>query len=57
MKQVTPSVDLETLQIGPGNRWQEVYDQIEPLGLAVTGGRWGNVGVGGLLTGGLHEFQ
>ena len=51
-KQVQVSPDHKLASIGPGNRWSEVYSRLEPLGLAVSGGRWGNVGVGGLLTGG-----
>ncbi|KAF2400505.1 FAD-binding domain-containing protein [Trichodelitschia bisporula] len=58
LKEVTPSPDRSWLAVGAGNRWLEVYSKIEPLGLAVSGGRWGNVGVGGLLTGGgLSFFQ
>lgn len=39
-------------QIGPGQRWADVYEWISPYGLAVAGGRYGEVGVGGLLLGG-----
>ncbi|KAJ8123864.1 hypothetical protein ONZ43_g283 [Nemania bipapillata] len=38
--------------IGPGSRWLNVYRTLDPLGVGVTGGRIGIVGVGGLLTGG-----
>jgi FAD/FMN-containing dehydrogenase len=51
-KQVEVSPDRKSASVGPGNRWSEVYDRLQPFGLAVSGGRWGNVGVGGLLTGG-----
>lgn len=40
------------ISVAPGLRWQNVYDALEPHNLAVSGGRWGNVGVGGLLLGG-----
>jgi FAD/FMN-containing dehydrogenase len=52
MKQVEVSPDRTFASVGPGNRWSEVYSKLGPTGLAVQGGRWGNVGVGGLLTGG-----
>lgn len=39
-------------QIGPGQIWDDVYGWIAPQGLAVAGGRFGEVGVGGLLLGG-----
>ena len=39
-------------QIGPGQTWEEVYDWISSSGLGVAGGRYGSVGVGGLLLGG-----
>jgi FAD/FMN-containing dehydrogenase len=42
-----------TVSLGPGNRWNRVYQQLAPYGLAISGGIWGNVGVGGLLTGGM----
>ena len=42
----------KVVSVGTGNRWQNVYDALEPAKLAVSGGRWGNVGVGGLLLGG-----
>lgn len=50
-------IDLDTTNniafIGPGNRWGDVYVNLEAKGFLVTGGRVSPVGVGGLLTGGL----
>ncbi|RDI80476.1 hypothetical protein Vi05172_g9594 [Venturia inaequalis] len=58
MKEVVVSQDKRMVTLGPGSRWGEVYSQLEEQGVAVSGGRWGNVGVGGLLTGGgLSFFQ
>ncbi|KAF2093096.1 FAD binding domain protein [Rhizodiscina lignyota] len=48
-------VDLNpdgTATIGTGLRWFEVYEELSKQGLAVAGGRFGDVGVGGLLLGG-----
>lgn len=39
-------------QIGAGLRWNDVYEWISPYGYGVAGGRYGEVGVGGLLLGG-----
>ncbi|XXG94942.1 Cytochrome c oxidase copper chaperone [Hypoxylon texense] len=46
------SGDKTTAKIGPGNRWQDVYEALVPEGLIVVGGRVGPVGVGGLMLGG-----
>ena len=43
-------------QIGPGQTWGAVYDWISAHGLAVVGGRYGPVGVSGLLLGGGINF-
>ncbi|KFY18743.1 hypothetical protein V491_04714 [Pseudogymnoascus sp. VKM F-3775] len=56
LNQVTPSKDKKTVSVGPGNRWVDVYMKLEPLGLGVSGGRDGSVGVGGLITGGGMSF-
>ncbi|RYP57223.1 hypothetical protein DL770_010711 [Monosporascus sp. CRB-9-2] len=48
--------DKSVLSVGPGNRWIDVYNFTSQYGLAVAGGRYGQVGVGGLLTGGGVNF-
>lgn len=46
------------VSIGAGAAWSDVYTTLEPLGLAVAGGRTAGVGVGGLsLGGGLSWFS
>jgi len=52
------SLDERTgvVSIGPGNRWINVYDFLEPYGLATVGGRVPTVGVAGLITGGGNSF-
>jgi len=52
LNQVTVAKDNKTVVVGPGNRWNDVYNVLDPLGLAVLGGRISTVGVGGLVTGG-----
>ncbi|ROW15368.1 hypothetical protein VPNG_02261 [Cytospora leucostoma] len=50
------SSDQSIASIGPGNRWVDVYNWTSGYGLGVSGGRYGEVGVGGLLTGGGINF-
>lgn len=44
--------DSSQVTIGTGVSWGEVYRTLDPLGLAVPGGRHSQVGVGGLTLGG-----
>ncbi|KAM0276541.1 hypothetical protein ACHAQH_006642 [Verticillium albo-atrum] len=53
---VTVSPDRKTVSIEPGNRWIDVARKLDPLGLAVVGGRVPEVGVSGLLLGGGISF-
>lgn len=46
------SSDRKTTRLGSGTHWSSVYSRLETLGLAVTGGRNGDIGVGGLTLGG-----
>ena len=41
-----------TITIGAGLRWRDIYEYVSSYGLGVCGGRFGDVGVGGLLLGG-----
>lgn len=52
------SYDPETnlAKIEPGGRWRNVYADLEKQGVTVTGGRDGDVGVGGFLLGGGNSF-
>lgn len=52
LNEVTVSDDSSFVRIGPGNRWQQVYRELEKRNLTVPGGRTGSVGVGGLTLGG-----
>ncbi|KAM0333066.1 hypothetical protein ACHAQA_001724, partial [Verticillium albo-atrum] len=55
---VLPSEDGSQVSVGPGNRWEDVYSVLDPLGIAVLGGRSRTVGVGGLLlSGGMSFFS
>lgn len=54
----TCTADDLVVRIGTGARWEKVYNALVPKGLAVAGGRLGDVGVGGyLLGGGLSYFS
>ncbi|KAF2685006.1 FAD-binding domain-containing protein [Lentithecium fluviatile CBS 122367] len=50
------SADCKTVSLGPGNRWINVTEILDPLGLAVVGGRDMNVGVSGFILGGGISF-
>lgn len=50
------SPDRQTVSIGPGNRWINVTETLDPIGLAVVGGRDMKVGVSGLTLGGGLSF-
>lgn len=43
-------------RIGPGQTWLDVYTWASNYGVGLAGGRYGQVGVGGLLTGGGINF-
>ncbi|KAM5349599.1 hypothetical protein ACJ41O_006104 [Fusarium nematophilum] len=46
----------DTVTLGPGLRWVDVYTALEPLGITVIGGRDADVGVGGFLLAGGISF-
>ncbi|KAK3374237.1 hypothetical protein B0T24DRAFT_290224 [Lasiosphaeria ovina] len=56
LNQITVAVDRKTVSVGPGARWINVSTALDPLGLAVVGGRDPNVGVSGLTLGGGISF-
>ncbi|OAX83500.1 hypothetical protein ACJ72_02134 [Emergomyces africanus] len=56
MKKLQLSRDKSVISVGPGNRWNDVYQYLEPHGLVALGGRVGVVGVPGLLLGGGISF-
>ncbi|KAI0178947.1 hypothetical protein GGR52DRAFT_569850 [Hypoxylon sp. FL1284] len=49
-----PETNLAKIQ--PGGRWKNVYANLETQGVTATGGRDGDVGVGGFLLGGGNSF-
>ncbi|KAJ6198959.1 FAD binding domain-containing protein [Bipolaris maydis] len=51
-RKVEVASDKQSVDIGPGLRWIDVYTAIEKDGLSVAGGRMAPVGVPGLLLGG-----
>jgi len=52
MNSVRVSDDRTEVRIGGGAIWSEVYEVLDRLGLATSGGRVAGVGVGGLCIGG-----
>ncbi|KAF8344646.1 FAD dependent oxidoreductase [Amanita rubescens] len=47
----------EMVKIGPGLRFEDVYDALAPYNRSITGGRISGIGVGGLLLGGGYAWQ
>ena len=52
LNQVNLAQDKKTVSIGAGSRWIDVYQKLDALSLATSGGRSAAVGVGGLTLGG-----
>ncbi|QKX64236.1 uncharacterized protein TRUGW13939_11409 [Talaromyces rugulosus] len=52
LNQTTYSIDTNVASVSPGSHWQDVYAELHKHGVVVTGGRDGDVGVGGFLLGG-----
>ncbi|KAI5779347.1 putative 6-hydroxy-D-nicotine oxidase [Geopyxis carbonaria] len=52
LNMVDLSADKKVARVGPGNRWNRVYDVLDTTGVTVVGGRLPTVGVGGLMLGG-----
>ncbi|KAJ8118237.1 hypothetical protein OPT61_g735 [Boeremia exigua] len=56
LNQISVSSDKKTVDVGPGNRWVDVYTTLEPFGIGVAGARMAPVGVPGLILGGGINF-
>ncbi|KAL3463484.1 hypothetical protein BJX64DRAFT_256825 [Aspergillus heterothallicus] len=51
-------VNADTVEVGPGLTWYDVYSALEPYGRVAIGGRLKTIGVPGLtLIGGYHYFN
>ncbi|KAF2878551.1 putative 6-hydroxy-D-nicotine oxidase [Massariosphaeria phaeospora] len=58
LNQITVSDDRKSVVLGPGGRWGDVYQALDPYDVAVVGGRIPHVGVAGaILGGGLFHFS
>ncbi|KAK8093853.1 hypothetical protein PG997_000538 [Apiospora hydei] len=56
LRHIDVSAERTSVNIGPGNRWGDVYSVLDAQGLSTSGGRVASVGVGGLVTGGGISF-
>lgn len=56
MNSTTYHAETNTATVLPGARWGSVYEVLDPLKVAVAGGRAPSVGVGGLVLGGGNSF-
>ncbi|KAJ7091867.1 FAD dependent oxidoreductase [Mycena belliarum] len=51
------NADSQTVDIGAGLRWDDVYAALAPFGVNVVGGRVSGVGVAGLTLGGGYSYK
>ncbi|KAF9262521.1 FAD-binding domain-containing protein [Marasmius fiardii PR-910] len=56
MNQIDVSLKDQSVKLGPGSLWQEVYRVMAPYNVSAAGGRLNAVGVGGFLLGGGIAF-
>lgn len=56
MNQFSVRPDNSVVSLGPGLRWGDVYNALDPYGVSVIGGRIPHVGVAGLILGGLSSL-
>ena len=52
LNQIKVSVEDQTVKLGPGSIWQDVYAAMAPFNITTAGARINEVGVGGFLLGG-----
>lgn len=55
LNQIQVSQDKTLTHVGAGNRWVDVYSQLDQQQLSVIGGRVAGIGVGGLTLGGMSQ--
>lgn len=56
LDQIVLSSDKSVASLGPGGRWGDVISTLDAQGATVIGGRIPDVGVGGLILGGMSSF-
>ncbi len=49
---ITANSTTETVELGPGLTWDQVYAALDPIGINVVGGRVRGIGVAGFTLGG-----
>lgn len=57
LNQTSLAQDKATVDVGPGARWQAVFDALDNTGVSVSGARNGLPGVGGSLLGGMPKLR
>nr|POF22088.1 fad-dependent monooxygenase yanf [Quercus suber] len=55
LSEIVVSDDRQSASIGVGARWADVSLKLDDMGLAIVGGRNADVGVGGLVLGGMYD--
>jgi FAD/FMN-containing dehydrogenase len=54
---VIPHVNNQTVDVGSGLIWDDVYSALEPYNINVVGGRVSGVGVAGFMLGGGYSWK
>ncbi|RXW13918.1 hypothetical protein EST38_g11934 [Candolleomyces aberdarensis] len=57
LRSIDYSSTSQTVEIGTGLKWDDVYAALEPHGMSVAGGRVTDVGVGGFTLGGGYSWK
>ncbi len=56
-RQVTYHANNQTVDVGPGLIWDDVYQALDPFNVTIIGGRVSGVGVAGLMLGGGYSWK
>ena len=54
---VVVNTEQQTVSVGAGALWVDVYSKLDPLEIGIGGGRIARVGVGGLTLGGINSLE
>lgn len=57
LKSIKLNSDHTVTSVGGGTLWNNIYAQLDPLNVTVSGGRVVGIGVGGLTTGGKYQVK
>ena len=56
-REITYNANNQTVNLGAGLLWLDVYEALDAFNVTVVGGRVGNVGIAGLILGGGYGYK